>query len=752
LSAVAPIDLTERMLDPWKDPALNRWLTALHERFRYLAMLGLPDAGDRKDVEVKDLYVGQKVSSGGVSTIQNLTRVLVDHPRVAVLGEAGTGKSTLIHWLVTQFAGWEKTWMNHHVGRMVPLPLILRDMTLSANLGGFDGLLDALPAGRGWTPELRAALPWDRGQVWVMVDGLDEVTQPAVRNAVRDALAEGMRRYPDCRFLVTSRPLGWREVGDPTRGTDDVGEVSIPRAMQHSGYQEWQLEPFTDEQVATYAERWYTLRVGDAEEAKKQATELVSVLGRDASLGALARNPNLLTLTLIVHRTYKTLPSGRAVLYDKIVEAYLESIDRARRIQSGPVRPELRRRWLSALAVHMQERRFWGDDGESEGVVIPFDEAVQVIVGAARIEGATLSTEEGGALLRGIAERSGLLLPRSNGALSFTHLSFQDYFAARSFVDRLQLAYFQPKVADAAIADLQRWAAKPSALETLRFAFQALADKPGMGDGLARSLFVHSDSADTDHWDAMGALATSLLDEEGVGIAEARPSLAAWVAESTRRVVAGCENSGKAFAEHMPSWVRSLAPLASVPVERLAFSSPPLNAADLWHVPLIKCLHLSRTDLEPMMLEGLPKLPLLERLAVTSEHAPKGWVKHHLIRLRRLKELFVGGPSGAIPLEHPHVRKLYVIDNPLIRSTKAIGAFPDLTLVYFMDCAVLSDLASIGRQRGLSVLYLENCPSVVDLSPLAKLPGPGTVVLEGPTGVPLDHPPRIGNFEIVRKP
>jgi len=46
----------------------------------------------------------------------------------------------------------------------------------------------------------------------IMLDGLDEISNPAARRDLRDAVMHGMRRHPGCRWLLTSRVVGYSEV------------------------------------------------------------------------------------------------------------------------------------------------------------------------------------------------------------------------------------------------------------------------------------------------------------------------------------------------------------------------------------------------------------------------------------------------------------------------------------------------------------------------------------------------------------
>ena len=52
----------------------------------------------------------------------------------------------------------------------------------------------------------------ETGQAFLFVDGVDEIGDVRVRSALRDAVLEAMARYPHCRWLLTSRWVGYGDV------------------------------------------------------------------------------------------------------------------------------------------------------------------------------------------------------------------------------------------------------------------------------------------------------------------------------------------------------------------------------------------------------------------------------------------------------------------------------------------------------------------------------------------------------------
>ena len=63
------------------------------------------------------------------------------------------------------------------------------------------------------------------------------------------------------------------------------------------------------------------------------------------------RIPNLLTFMALIHRVRAMLPDGRALLYNEIGEAYLETIDTFRGLQEMDFPLHQKMRWLGQSAI-----------------------------------------------------------------------------------------------------------------------------------------------------------------------------------------------------------------------------------------------------------------------------------------------------------------------------------------------------------------------------------------------------------------
>ena len=217
--------------------------------------------------------------------------------------------------------------------------------------------------------------------------------------------------YPDDDFVVTSRSFGLPEP------LTDHADVLVVR-------------PFTAEQIQLFLDRWYlaaerhatgasgrTARRAVRMRAGESAARLTSLLREHPALHDLAVNPLLLTMIATAHRYRGALPGSRADLYGEICQVLLSRRGQAKglpELLSWPAKQTL----LAALAYQMM-RDHVGN--------LPADRVLEIL--GPQLERFP-SSVTGEAFLDDIA-RNGLLVEVTPGRYAFTHLTFQEYLAAR---------------------------------------------------------------------------------------------------------------------------------------------------------------------------------------------------------------------------------------------------------------------------------------------------------------------------------
>lgn len=530
-------DGDQKFPKPQQDPVLRRYLASVRDWHGYIRFLGLPHLRENPDLVIDRLFVEPRLAASHIAPesppdswppTTDLLETLSARPRLVLLGDPGSGKSTLVSWLAWQFAQPRETPWTERLGPLVPLPLVLRELALGPDLT-WEGLMDAF-LGHAMSEPLseRTALEGvlARGQGFLMLDGLDELGELETRTALRRAVREGMKLYPKCRWLLTSRIVGYEDVPfDEAQGdvlwrrltSTPVIDVGLERGLDavitaFPGSDSWGLEmegvgivgppargyvaPFTDVQIERFAHCWYQVREPVKARAAEGAQDLLAAVRGDPTTQRLARIPNLLTMMALIHRVRARLPHGRALLYGEIAQAYLQSIDEFRGIARTDYSLAQKRRWLARVGFEMQHRRAeGGDETESQAGKAILADATQVrdwVMAAMVDSGLGSDPDAADEFIRYIGRRSGLLLPRGPGVFAFLHLSFQEYFAALFLMEQVMSPRWIREGTAAPGAtrdDLRAYARQSAWQETLLFLFELLADQPGWPENLAADLF-----------------------------------------------------------------------------------------------------------------------------------------------------------------------------------------------------------------------------------------------------------------------
>ena len=483
----------------YANPPLRAYLSKVQRRHGYVHLLGLPDRSDRPNVPIEFMLVPPLVSSRPISVDSNpkewmpqcesLVAALERYGRVLLLGDPGTGKTTFFNYLawILTFAGGDTPSLARF-GWVLPVPMMLRELPLES-VTTFDGLLSAFLSQRVGEPlreegdYIRGML--EEGRALVMLDGIDEIGSKEARLDLREAVFDGMRRFPDCLWLLSSRIVGYGEVPferrqGPGKNDGDATDPDIPKIGKRY------VAPFNDGRIKRFVQNWYRMRDKDALKEGK-ADELAQAIGKDKALQRLARVPNILALMALVHRNEAILPHERWLLYERIAEAYLESIDKHRGIGASTHDLPRKKMWLARVGYEMQKRREHAGD-----LLVSCDDALDWIGSEMERSKAFVDVPTPAEFLSFVGRRSGLFVPRANDQYAFSHLSFQEYFAAVALEGEVT-GFKWAKQGRSSLgfdrSGLAAWARQPSWLETFCFLFEMMANQPEWHSELINCVF-----------------------------------------------------------------------------------------------------------------------------------------------------------------------------------------------------------------------------------------------------------------------
>ena len=483
------------------NPPLREYLGRVQKQHRYVRLLGLPDLRDRPSVAIDSLFVPPLLSKRPISVdadpndwpkgCESVYGALERHGRLVLLGDPGAGKTTLVDyltWLLTFYG--RPSPLIKRFGWVLPVPMVLRELELES-VTTFDGLLQAHLCQPVGEPLREGDYLRDRlaeGRALVMLDGIDELGGKDARLRLREAVFDGMERFPDCLWLLTSRIVGYGEVpfegAGRSRHEQNDAAQDLNAAKIHKRY----IAPFDDGRIKVFAQKWYVVRDLDSAQAGRH-DDLVAAIRKDAALQRLARVPNVLALMALIHRNDATLPQEKWLLYERIAEAYLVSIDRSRGLSDGAYDLPRKKMWLARAGFEMQCRREQSGDVD---LLVRRDNVLHWLASEMERTRAPADAPTPEEFLSFVGRRSGLFVPRGDDLYAFRHLSFQEYFAAVALATEVT-GFSWAKNGSSSLGfnrtDLAGWARQRSWLETFCFLFEMLADKPEWHSELVKCVF-----------------------------------------------------------------------------------------------------------------------------------------------------------------------------------------------------------------------------------------------------------------------
>ena len=751
------------MSDLFANPTLRSYLSNVRDWHGYIRFLGLPDRRDHPDVIIDRLFVPPLLTDRYVSADDNpanwsaatetlMTALSIDRPMV-ILGDPGTGKSALVNYLVWLLSRPAENGLVARIGWHLPVPMILRDLRLDG-VTDFSGLLQAFLKHAMSAPlrddtflhETLAA-----GQAFILLDGIDEIGDIEARETLRLAVFDGFARYPRCRWLLTSRIVDYSEVpfdrheGYNRDGNFDADGPIIDRMedllIKRSrvaflpDVERRYIAPFDDPRIEAFARRWYEVREAAAVRAGEDAAHLVKAVHADDGILRLARIPHLLTMMALIHRIEATLPQERALLYDRIAEAYLESIDKYRGIYSGAADLPFKKRWLARVGFEMQRRRDARDGPDRSEILVDAADVlgwVRAEMERHRWPGADTPEK----FLQFVKRRSGLLLPRGENRYAFIHLSFQEYFAAYALKREITTPRWIKKEKSQLgfrSDSLPHWGSKFVWTETFLFLFEMLSSEEDWYDDLRDRVFGENFSlfCTTDVTYELSVLVSRLAEYRRSRFTSSE-ILDTICNQSRRNQIRNLSLGMIKVSDLTPlarltslrhlslsgTQVSDLTPLARLTSLRyLSLSGTQVSdPTPLAHLTLLQVLSLSGTQVsDPTPLARLTSLQylLLDDTQV-SDLTP-------LARLTSLRDLSLIGTevSNLTPLAHLTLLQILSLSGTQISDLTPLARLTSLQYLLLDDTQV-SDLTPLARLTSLQYLSLDHT-QVSDLTPLARL-------------------------------
>lgn len=334
------------------------------------------------------------------------------HSKLVILGKPGSGKTTLLQYLALQCI--EEAFL----GDRVPVFLSLRSYAAFSRDNQDWSLFNYLRylwETQGISVKTIETLV-QSGKILLLLDGLDEIHQADSENILQQ-IQQFADTYYQNQFVLTCR-------------------ISS-QFYYFNGFTYLEVADFDQQQIERFSQQWF---MAAAQNFTPNQTTLINhfleQINREENqpIRDLASTPLLLNLVCSVFRERGNFPSNRVKLYQEGLEILLNRWDQSRGIKRDQVYQNLsladKIKLLGKIAFQTFEQGQYFF--EKNDLLLQISDYLASLTNSnTDPENLLLDSE---AILNAIVGQHGLLIERSKGIYSFSHLTFQEYLTARKII------------------------------------------------------------------------------------------------------------------------------------------------------------------------------------------------------------------------------------------------------------------------------------------------------------------------------
>ncbi len=319
--------------------------------------------------------------------------------RVIILGGPGTGKTTFLRHLALSYSEKSVFTKTQLTRSLFPVYVPLSTYSMSDNSLLMYMATDLVRRTDKYAESFIQRV-MKKGLGVVLLDSLDEVPLKLRPNVI-SRIKEFCSDYPDCKIIISCR------TADYEGGLETFHEAELAKLSKTA--------------VTQIIRAWFK---GDHQKGK----QLTRHLKGDPSVTTLTETPLLLSLLCIQFRHDLSLPQRKTELYRRCVDTLLRDWDASRGFRRDTA--------YAKLSDERKERlfEFLAAEFFSKGPSFTFPQDELFKLTGSYCERFGMPNLGGAELIKEIERHHGIIERSSMDSFSFSHPSFQEYFAARYYV------------------------------------------------------------------------------------------------------------------------------------------------------------------------------------------------------------------------------------------------------------------------------------------------------------------------------